>query len=327
MSGFPITVTHDETIEWKHSNEAGIDMSESSQLASTTIPVRASTRTALLIGEDHAVKAALAAILTPEGWRLEECAGLAEALRLAQSRSFELVITSRTTSGKEDVGFLRQIRRVRPHTRVIILTEESTPADVIASMKEHAFGYLSKGLSLDTLAETVRAVIDTPCWDDGIEILSATPNLITLAVRCQIVAADRLLQFLQEITDLPEEECRDVGMAFREMLLNAMEYGGKFDPAKYVEVCYARARHMVMARIKDPGDGFTLEEVQHAAIANPPEDPIAHILRRNEAGMRPGGYGVMLAKNLVDELIYGEKGNEVLLVKYLPDIKPAGHSS
>ena len=34
--------------------------------------------------------------------------------------------------------------------------------------------------------------------------------------------------------------------------------------------------------------------------------------------MRPGGYGVMLAKHLVDELIYGEKGNEVLLVKYLP---------
>ena len=58
--------------------------------------------------------------------------------------------------------------------------------------------------------------------------------------------------------------------------------------------------------------------MRHAAIANPPDDPLAHIVKRNESGMRPGGYGVMLAKNLVDELIYGEKGNEVLLVKYLP---------
>jgi anti-sigma regulatory factor (Ser/Thr protein kinase) len=73
-----------------------------------------------------------------------------------------------------------------------------------------------------------------------------------------------------------------------------------------------------MARIKDPGDGFTLEEVKHAAIANPPDDPLAHVKMRNDEGMRPGGYGVMLAKHLVDELIYGEKGNEVLLVKYLP---------
>jgi len=37
--------------------------------------------------------------------------------------------------------------------------------------------------------------------------------------------------------------------------------------------------------------------------------------------LRPGGFGVMMARQLVDELVYGEKGNEVLLVKYL-----AGHT-
>jgi len=34
-------------------------------------------------------------------------------------------------------------------------------------------------------------------------------------------------------------------------------------------------------------------------------------------GLRPGGFGVMVARHLVDELIYGERGNDVLLVKYL----------
>jgi anti-sigma regulatory factor (Ser/Thr protein kinase) len=38
--------------------------------------------------------------------------------------------------------------------------------------------------------------------------------------------------------------------------------------------------------------------------------------------MRPGGYGTSIAKNLVDEVIYGEKGNDVMLIKYL-DIAPA----
>jgi anti-sigma regulatory factor (Ser/Thr protein kinase) len=38
---------------------------------------------------------------------------------------------------------------------------------------------------------------------------------------------------------------------------------------------------------------------------------------RDERGMRPGGFGILLAKRLVDELIYNEKGNEVVLVKYL----------
>jgi DNA-binding response OmpR family regulator len=288
---------------------------------SATVPepdATSSGKTALLIGDDPEVKSALTMVLEANGWVLDHSNDLQEALSLAKSRPFGLIVTSRDSSGKEDVEFLRRIRRLAPHTRVIILTDDSTPEDVIASMREHAFGYLSKEFSAESLADTVRTVLQTPNWDDGIEIISATPTLLTLAVRCRMVTADRLMQFLGELTDLPEVECHDVGTAFREMLLNAMEHGGHFDPDKYVEVCYVRARHMVMARIKDPGDGFTLDEVRHAAIGNPPDDPMAHIVRRNEEGMRPGGYGVMLASHLVDELIYGEKGNEVLLIKYLP---------
>jgi hypothetical protein len=33
--------------------------------------------------------------------------------------------------------------------------------------------------------------------------------------------------------------------------------------------------------------------------------------------MRPGGFGMMMAAGTVDELIYNEIGNEVLLIKYL----------
>jgi anti-sigma regulatory factor (Ser/Thr protein kinase) len=38
--------------------------------------------------------------------------------------------------------------------------------------------------------------------------------------------------------------------------------------------------------------------------------------------MRPGGYGVLLARHLVDELLYNEQGNEVMLVKYLDQPRP-----
>jgi anti-sigma regulatory factor (Ser/Thr protein kinase)/ActR/RegA family two-component response regulator len=276
-------------------------------------------KTALLIGSDPEVEAALCSILNPEGWCLLKAGGNDEAFALAKSRAFDLIITGRHTSGREDVAFLRRIRSVRPHMRMIILTDESTPADVIASMREHAFGYLSKSFSLESLSETVQLALASPAWDDGIEVESATPQWIRLHVRCIRRAADRLLQFMGEIADLdlPEDERRDVGSAFREMLLNAMEHGGNFDPSQYVEISYVRTSRSVMCRIKDPGQGFSLEEIRHAAIGNPPEDPTAHMAIRNEKGMRPGGFGVMLAKHMVDDLIYGEKGNEVLLVKYL----------
>jgi anti-sigma regulatory factor (Ser/Thr protein kinase) len=101
------------------------------------------------------------------------------------------------------------------------------------------------------------------------------------------------------------------------MLLNALEHGVHFDPQQYVEIGYVRCSRMVMCRVKDPGMGFALDEIRHTAFANSPEDPIGHAVYREAQGLRPGGYGVLLAKHLVDELIYGEKGNDVLLIKYL----------
>jgi CheY-like chemotaxis protein len=278
----------------------------------------ASKRTVLVVDPDPQTNAMLSNILAPLGWAMEIARDNKAVYGLVKTKSYDLIITGEGTAAREDIALLQEIRRFRPHTRLIILTGDGTPEDVIASMREHAFGYFSKPFSLDSLAETVRMVTDGPCWDDGIELLSATPTLISLAVRCDVRTADRLLIFLGEIADLPEREKREVGTAFREMLLNAIEHGGHFDPEQYVEITHVRARKMVMCRIRDPGEGFSLDEIQHAAIANPPDDPIQHIALRNEMGLRPGGYGVLMARQLVDELIYGEKGNEVLLVKYLP---------
>ena len=238
------------------------------------------------------------------------------ALAFINSRAFDLVLTGENTSGQADVELLRRIRLVRPHTRLIILTNESTPSDVIASMREHAFSYFSKPLCWTSITGMVKLAAEGPCWDDGIEVLSATPAWIRLAARCDLKTADRLLQFFNEIADLPEPEKGNVAAALREMLLNAIEHGGQFDPRQYVEVSYLKARHMVICRVKDPGEGFALEEIRHAAIANPPDDPIRHHSYRDAQGLRPGGFGVLLTRSLVDEVIYSEKGNEVLLVKY-----------
>ena len=57
--------------------------------------------------------------------------------------------------------------------------------------------------------------------------------------------------------------------------------------------------------------------LDHAAINNPDNDPVRHARVREERGMRPGGFGLFLAARMVDELVYNERHNEVLLVKYL----------
>jgi DNA-binding NarL/FixJ family response regulator len=274
-------------------------------------------RTALVVAANPEVNAVLAKTLDSRFWYIRHVPNNVAALAWAETTVCDLILTSETTSGMQDIELLRKIRRIRPHTRLIILTDEATPADVIASMRERAFSFFSQPFSPDELAEMVRSAAEGPCWDEGIEVLSATPNWIRLAASCDLRTAERLIQFIKEIADLPEREKDEVATAFREILLNAIEYGANFDPSEFVEISYIRGQHMVVCRVKDPGEGFSLEQIRHSAIVNPPEDPMRHVIYREEHGMRAGGYGVLMAKALVDEVIYDEKGNDVLLIKYL----------
>ena len=262
----------------------------------------------LVLDANPELKDLLARVL-PEGvWTITYVATNKDALIAVIGRGYDLIITGHSTSAVEDVELLRKIRSVRPHTRLIILTDESTPSDVLDSMRAYRE---------DHLTEMIRFAMESSVWDDGIELISGTPEWIRIRASCQERTANRLLQFLREMSELPPLEREQVGAAFREMLMNAIEHGGQLDPEKRVEIEYVRAKHMIACRIADPGPGFSLDEIPHAAIAHPLDDPIGHITIREELGLRPGGFGILMSKNLVDELIYNQEGNEVLLVKYL----------
>jgi anti-sigma regulatory factor (Ser/Thr protein kinase)/ActR/RegA family two-component response regulator len=275
-------------------------------------------KTVLVVaGSESPVTSAVSTLLS--SWKLECARDNEEALALVEKSAFDLVITDQGSSGREDAELLRKIGLVRPHTRLIIVTDRSTPADVIAAIRARAFSYFTKPLSTQALEEMLQLAMESPAWEDGIEMLSGTDAWIRLSVRCDVSSANRLHQFVREFLDLPEVDQDKVATACREMLLNAMEHGGKFDPERRIEFAYLRARRVVLIRIKDPGEGFSLKENLDTAANNPQDDPLRHLKHREAQGIRPGGFGILLAKNLVDELFYGEKGNDVLLLKYIDD--------
>jgi anti-sigma regulatory factor (Ser/Thr protein kinase)/ActR/RegA family two-component response regulator len=277
---------------------------------------------ALVVPSGSEVDELLTRVLASEGWSIQTVVDNHEALSLANITPFDLVITGRKTRALEDVELLRRIRNARSHTRMIILTDEWVPGDVITAMREGAFSYFSAPFDASELVSMVHAAMAVPCWDDGIEVLAATPAWVRLAARCDMATANRLVQFLHGAKDptIPEVDREAVVTAFKEILLNAMEHGGHFDPSQYVEISFIRMRRAVVCRVKDPGEGFSLEELRHAAVNSPPGDPFSHFAVREAQGLRPGGFGLLLAKKLVDELIYSEHGNDVLLVKYVDPV-------
>jgi hypothetical protein len=60
-----------------------------------------------------------------------------------------------------------------------------------------------------------------------------------------------------------------------------------------------------------------MENLPHAAIGRTADGPIAHMQTREDKGIRPGGFGLLMVRASVDELIHNEARNEVVFVKYL----------
>ncbi len=277
----------------------------------------------LVCGGDEEIAHRVAQVL-PE-FCLEHARDNEAAFLALQSRPSDLFLTDRTLPTKQAVHLLLRINQLEYRPRVIVLGTASTREDAIAAMREHAFSYFSKPYFEAAFDEILRHAATGDAWEDSIRVESATPAWLRVIARCEVATADRVIQFMNEISDLDGRERESMSFALKEILMNAMEYGGKFNPERLVEVSYVRGKRVIIYRIRDPGDGFSLEELTHAAISNPPEEPVRHLEVRDAMGIRPGGFGVLLSRKLVDDLIYSEQGNDVLLIKYLD--APTGSSA
>jgi serine/threonine-protein kinase RsbW len=101
-------------------------------------------------------------------------------------------------------------------------------------------------------------------------------------------------------------------VAISEALTNAIRYGNGEDPAKQVEVSVEVDPFRVVVQVTDQGNGFDPQAV--------PDPTLPENLHR------PGGRGVYLIRQLMDEVEYDERGSSVRLVLYRhsPTRYPAG---
>jgi anti-sigma regulatory factor (Ser/Thr protein kinase) len=151
-----------------------------------------------------------------------------------------------------------------------------------------------------------------------VEVRSGLPAWICLRIAPEPGVRASVVNFFRTyIHSVSDELCDQLCTALDELLGNALEHGCRFERRCGCELTYIRTPRMILFQIRDAGTGFDLNGIPHAAVNNPPEDPLRHAAAREQMGIRPGGFGILLVKQIADDLIYNEQGNEVVLVKYL----------
>jgi DNA-binding response OmpR family regulator len=280
----------------------------------------------LVVDDDPELQDLVSYALKREGYEVTSAMDAYEGLEVLEKEPFDLALVDVMMPKMDGLMMLSHLRERDKDLRVIVMTALTTPETAISALRDQASDFLAKPFDVGQLLSAIGSIFELSPKEVSIEVLSAQPDWIELRVPCDMAAIDPLERLMSQLkTDLPTITRESVTYAFREMLRNAIEHGGKNDPSQYVEVGYLRSPRIILYRIKDPGEGFSIESLYKpegpiAAFLNPQGDPMQHEQVREEEGLRPGGFGILIARDLVDEMIYNERHNEVVLIKYLsPD--------
>ena len=277
----------------------------------------------LVVDDDRALRHALTALLQNDGCDVAQAGDGAEALTHLRGNSVDLVLLDVGLPGMSGLDVLKAVRALPSAPSVVIMTADDTPDTLLGAIRGQAYRYVRKPFAPAAVTGMVRdALSAADAASLEIEVISARPDWVELVAPCSLGVVERIQTFMMQLeVHLPEDVRESVGTAFRELLSNAVEWGGKLDPSRKVRISCLRARRMLLYRIADPGEGFNIDRLRHAAISNPAGDPLQHMTVRDEQGLRPGGFGLAITRSLVDELIYNEARNEVVFVKYLDEPK------
>lgn len=92
-------------------------------------------------------------------------------------------------------------------------------------------------------------------------------------------------------------------VALDEAFVNAVKHGNKFDITKILRIVADISPEEARFVVEDEGDGFNVESVPDPTLS--------------ENMLKPTGRGVLIIKNVMDEVNYSQKGNRLEMVKRL----------
>ena len=272
----------------------------------------------LVVEDDRVLCLGLTSLLKGSGYTVAQASDGIEALEQLAKKRFDLLLLDVGLPRMNGLEVLAKLRLKEAPPRVVVMTADDTPETLLLAVRAQAYEYITKPFPPNSIIAVVERALAAPAESLPIEVVSARPEWVELLVPCAVEVAERIQGFMMRLdADLPEKARESVGQAFRELLMNAIEWGGKLDPSRKVRISYLRARRMLLYRIADPGKGFSPKSLTHSAISNPPDKPYQHMVEREEKGLRPGGFGLFLVRTMVDELLYNEAHNEVVFIKYL----------
>lgn len=271
-------------------------------------------RVALIVEDERETGNLLAEILRRKGFEptiLGEGKPVISWIRLHRPELILLDLMLPDVDGYEVCADLKLDRETNL-IPIIMVTARDQPHDKIHGLQVGANHYLTKPFTVEQLTHAIDSAF---AWREELE-KTGTAGEVHFEFNSDtkyLEELNHLLGSLCRFSGLTSDQIRHLTTALREVGTNAIEWGHNHQVDRIVTVTYRIDPEKIALIVRDTGPGFDPKNVPHAARE---EDPVSHMMVRESLGLRDGGFGMLMARGLVDEMHYNEKGNEVRIVKY-----------
>jgi len=120
----------------------------------------------LIIEDDPKMRDGLIELLKDEGYAVDSAENGQSGLEKILKHDFDIVLTDLIMPGIGGMDVLRQTKRLRAKTHIIVITAFATIENAVEAMKAGASEYITKPFKLDEVQTKIRLVLEQAKFDE-----------------------------------------------------------------------------------------------------------------------------------------------------------------
>jgi DNA-binding NtrC family response regulator len=114
----------------------------------------------LIVDDDNAFRIATVALLEDSGFSVQVASSAAEAQRIFENQTFDVVLTDLVMEGMNGIELLKWIKERSPETPVMMITGLASVKTAVEAIRLGAYDYITKPCDNDELVIKVRRVLE-----------------------------------------------------------------------------------------------------------------------------------------------------------------------
>ena len=251
----------------------------------------------ILIIDDHDdLATAIHEVFTHLGHSVTLVDNREEALSIGDLTAFDLVITDLDgTAANLNFNGEECLPRIGP----------TDASDHIKAFKLCAANFRRDEFDEDELKDMVATILDYKIKfvDTEFAVQNMRESIefeLPTAISLMHIVLEYLLKRVEKLGVVNPEQS-NLFVALDEAFVNAVKHGNKFDTQKLVRITAEVSKEEAKFTIEDEGEGFDVAQVPD------PLDP--------ENLFKTSGRGVLFIYNIMDEVVYNDRGNRLTMVK------------